>query len=131
MPIHRLILIAAVLAGQFVSGWMRQCCAAGCVESRPNDSAPAHGCCERCAEPAEPVRCCVFGKHCRDEAEREKKNPTPAGESRTAAPDMPVALIGSTAPAIEPAGGSIASAIQNWSSPTSHSRIELTSRRRN
>jgi hypothetical protein len=66
----RVILVASVLTAQFICGWMRQCCAAGCAAHRSGTLCPSLGvravpgegdggggsCCRRCRheEPAAP-----------------------------------------------------------------------------
>jgi hypothetical protein len=103
--VGRSILVAALLAGFSASGWMRQCCAAGC-RARPaaQDKAAAAGlespaCCDGCrgtpaaAAPAEPEPRCPFGDECRDEARRSQGNPPAPGEDRCGAEEVPAAPV--------------------------------------
>lgn len=86
----RAILIAAILTGLSASGWMRQCCAAGCAVRESHKAKPQGcPCCLKGGSPPKPENCCPFGKSCRDEAEREKNNPSPNGEARGSPQDLP------------------------------------------
>lgn len=101
----RAILVAALLGGFSASGWMRQCCAAGCrarLAAQAEASAAAiedRACCDGCRDtpavsaPAEPEPCCPFGDECRDEARRSQGNPPAPGEDRSGADEVPAAPV--------------------------------------